>query len=223
MHDLTTALFDLRHSVAAALFQRVHYPWEVLPLIQAFIPELAQRLDEDYQEIAPGIWVGKDTFIEKTALIYGPAIIGRRCQIRHAAFIRDHVIIGDDVVVGNSTEIKNAILFDHAQVPHFNYVGDSVLGVGAHLGAGAVLSNFKSTGDEVHVEWEGRKMGSGLKKFGALLGDRVEIGSNAVVYPGTIIGAHSIIYPLSKVRGYIGAKQILKDDGNLYPLIDTPK
>lgn len=221
MHELSLELFDFKHTLTADLFQQVHYPWEVLPLIASFLPELAAQLGEDYTEIAPGIWVGEGTYIEKTALIIGPAIIGRGCQIRHSAFIRDQVILGDGVVVGNSTEIKNAILFDHVQVPHFNYVGDSVLGRGAHLGAGAILSNFKATGDEIHVQMEGQKMGSGLRKFGALLGDRVEVGSNSVLYPGTIIGANSIIYPLSSVRGTIPSKQILKNDGELYPMRDS--
>jgi UDP-N-acetylglucosamine diphosphorylase / glucose-1-phosphate thymidylyltransferase / UDP-N-acetylgalactosamine diphosphorylase / glucosamine-1-phosphate N-acetyltransferase / galactosamine-1-phosphate N-acetyltransferase len=220
MHELSTELFDLNHTLTADLFRQVHYPWEVLPLIAAFLPELAAQLGSAYAEIAPGIWVGEGTHIEKTAFIMGPAIIGRGCQIRHAAFIRDHVILGDGVVIGNSTEVKNAILFDHSQAPHFNYIGDSILGSGAHMGAGAVLSNFKATGDEVNVQLEGKKIGSGLRKFGALLGDRVEVGSNAVLNPGTIVGAHSIIYPLCSVRGTIPSKQILKNDGQLYPMRD---
>lgn len=218
MHELSEELFDFNYTLTADLFRQVHYPWEVLPLIASFLPKLAAQLGSAYTEIAPGIWVGEGTHIEKTALIMGPAIIGRGCQIRHAAFIRDNVILGNEVVIGNSTEVKNAILFDHVQVPHFNYIGDSVLGSGAHMGAGAILSNFKTTGDEIHVQIEGRKMGSGLRKFGALLGNRVEVGSNAVLNPGTIVGAHSIIYPLCSVRGTIPSKQILKNDGQLYPM-----
>lgn len=218
MHELSTKLFDFNHTLTADLFRQVNYPWEVLPLIASFLPKLAAQLGSEYTEIAPGIWVGEGTYIEKTALIMGPAIIGRGCQIRHCAFIRDQVILGDGVVIGNSTEVKNAILFDLVQAPHFNYIGDSVLGRGAHLGAGAILSNFKSTANEIHVQIEGQKMGSGLKKFGALLGDRVEVGSNAVLNPGTIVGAHSIIYPLCSVRGTIPSKYILKNDGELYPM-----
>lgn len=217
MYSLSTQLFDLQHSLAAPLLQQVHYPWEALPLLGAYLQELALYLPNDYEQIAPQIWVGEGTYIEKTALIQGPAIIGRNCQIRHAAFIREQVIIGDEVVVGNSTEIKNAILFDGVQVPHFNYVGDSILGHRAHLGAGAILSNFKSTGDEIHVYLEGRKMGTGLNKFGALVGDRVEIGCNSVLFPGTIVGQDAVIYPLCPVRGFVEAGSRLKNDGIIYP------
>jgi NDP-sugar pyrophosphorylase family protein len=216
-HALTAQLFDLRHSLAAHLLERVHYPWQALPLIGAYLQELVPQLPKDFVQIAPQVWVGEGTFIEKTALVQGPAIIGRNCEIRHAAFFRGQVIIGDNVVVGNSTELKNAILFDGVQVPHFNYVGDSILGYKAHLGAGAILSNFKSTSDEINVYLEGKKMGSGLNKFGALLGDHTEIGCNAVLYPGTIVGREAIIYPLCPVRGFIEAGSILKNDGQLYP------
>lgn len=216
-HALTAQLFDLQHSLAAPLLERVHYPWHALPLIGAFLQELAAQLPKDYLQIAPQVWVGEGTYIEKTALIQGPAIIGRNCQIRHAAFIREQVIIGDEVVVGNSTELKNAILFDGVQVPHFNYVGDSILGYRAHLGAGAILSNFKSSGDEINVYLEGKKMGTGLNKFGALLGDHVEIGCNAVLFPGTIVGRGAVIYPLCPVRGFIEAGSIAKNDGRVYP------
>lgn len=217
MSTLTTQLFDLSHSLARPLLERVHYPWHALPLIGAFLQELATQLPEDYVQIAPQVWVGEGTYIEKTALIQGPAIIGRNCQIRHSAFIREQVIIGDGAVVGNSTELKNAILFDGVQVPHFNYVGDSILGYKAHLGAGAIISNFKSTGDEINVYLEDKKMGTGLNKFGALVGDRVEIGCNSVLFPGTIVGRDAVIYPLCPVRGFIAAESTVKNDGKVYP------
>jgi len=216
MHPLSIRLFDFSHTLAAPLLERVHYPWEVLPKIAEYIQELAQQLPDDFEEIAPQVWVGQGTYIEKTALIMGPAIIGRNCQIRHSAFIRDQVIMGDQVVVGNSSEVKNAILFDEVQIPHFNYVGDSILGHRAHLGAGAILSNFKSTHDEINVYLEEKKMGTGLRKFGALIGDRVEIGSNAVLFPGTIVGRDAVIYPLCPVRGYVEEGCILKNDGRIF-------
>lgn len=216
MHPLSTRLFDFSHTLAAPLLERVHYPWEALPKIAEYIQELAQQLPADFEEIAPHVWVGQGTYIEKTALIMGPAIIGRNCQIRHSAFIRDQVIMGDQVVVGNSSEVKNAILFDEVQIPHFNYVGDSILGHRAHLGAGAILSNFKSTHDEINVYLEEKKMGTGLRKFGALIGDRVEIGSNAVLFPGTIVGRDAVIYPLCPVRGYVAEGSILKNDGRIF-------
>ena len=177
------------------------------------IPSLANT----YKEIAPNVWVGPGTYIEKTALIQGPVIIGANCQIRHAAFIRQNVICGNDVVIGNSTEVKNAILFDGVQIPHFNYVGDSILGYKAHLGAGAILSNFKSTGDEIHVWIDDQKIATGLNKLGALIGDQVEVGCNSVLYPGTIVGKRSIIYPLNPVRGTLAEDMILKNDGQAYP------
>mgnify|MGYP000868015307 FL=1 len=217
MHPLSIRLFDFTHTLAAPLLERVHYPWEVLPKIAEYIQELAQQLPDDFEEIAPQVWVGQGTYIEKTALIMGPAIIGRNCQIRHSAFIRDQVIMGDRVVVGNSSEVKNAILFDEVQIPHFNYVGDSILGYRAHLGAGAILSNFKSTHDEINVYLDEKKMGTGLRKFGALIGDRVEIGSNAVRFPGTIVGRDAVIYPLCPVRGYVEEGCILKNDGRIFP------
>ena len=216
MHPLSIRLFDFSHTLAAPLLERVHYPWEVLPKIAEYIQELAQQLPDDFEEIAPQVWVGQGTYIEKTALIMGPAIIGRNCQIRHSAFIRDQVIMGDQVVVGNSSEVKNAILFDEVQIPHFNYVGDSILGHRAHLGAGAILSNFKSTHDEINVYLEEKKMGTGLRKFGALIGDRVEIGSNAVLFPGTIVGRDAVIYPLCPVRGYVEEGCILKNNGRIF-------
>lgn len=217
-NDLVYAknLFDLSQTIAHELFQRVSYSWEVLPRIREFITELALDLSKDFERIEESIWVGKGTTIEQTAMIKGPTIIGCNCEIRHAAYIRGNVIIGNDTVVGNSSEIKNAILFNGAKVPHFNYIGDSVLGFESHLGAGVILSNLKSTKDNIKLkELDGKSVDSGLKKFGALIGDKVEVGCNSVLNPGTIIGKESIIYPLTLVRGIIPAKCILKNDGSI--------
>lgn len=216
-NKLADQLFDWEHSIAADFLRQESNVWRAIPKIQFFIQELIPKLPTDYQEIKPGVWVGSQTEIASSAEIIGPAIIGANCQIRHNAFIRDQVICGDGVVIGNATEVKNAILFDAVQVPHFNYVGDSILGYAVHLGAGAILSNFKAQGDEIHIYLDDQKIGSGLNKFGALLGDHVEVGSNAVLYPGTIVGRNTIIYPLTAVRKTIPADLIIKGDGQIYP------
>lgn len=208
-------LFALRELDAQAIFEGVKYPWEVLTRINTFIFEYAKALPKDFERIEEFIWVGKGTTIEKSVLIKGPAIIGYNCEIRHSAYIRGNVIIGNDVVVGNSTEIKNSILFNKVQVPHFNYVSDSILGYKAHLGAGAITSNLKSNGTLVKVKYGTDTIETGLRKFGAILGDSSEVGCNTVLNPGTIIGKHSIIYPLSSVRGYIPEKSIMKNNGEL--------
>ena len=214
-----TGLFDFKHTLAASFLEAAEYPWEVLPRLRELILELSGNLSDDFSEVAPGVWVGSGTEIAPTAYIQGPAIIGKNCQIRHGAFIREWVLLGHDVVIGNSTEVKQSILFDGVQAPHFNYIGDSILGYKAHLGAGAILSNFKAAGDEVVVRLEdGRRIPSGSNKLGGLLGDFVEVGCNAVVFPGTIIGRGSRVYPLSPARGYIPAGHILKQDGVCYPL-----
>ena len=219
MYGLTESLFDLHHSRSRPFLETAHYPWEILPKLGEILSSLIPELPSDYRELAPGIWVGEGTRIESTALLRGPAIIGRNCDIRHAAFIRENVLLGDEVVVGNSTEVKNAVLFDGVQIPHFNYVGDSILGYKAHLGAGAILSNFKTTGDEIFVLLpDGSKIGTGLNKLGGLVGDFVEIGCNAVLFPGTIAGRKSVIYPLCPARGYVPERYILKNDGSLYPM-----
>ena len=210
-------LFATQYSRAGYLLQQQEQVWQAIPAIEDYIAPLIEQLPPSYQERQPGVWVGPDTEIAPTALIEGPGIIGSGCQIRHNAFIRGRIICGDQVVIGNTTEVKNAILFDRVQLPHFNYVGDAILGYRAHLGAGAVVSNFKSQGDEVHVYWQGQKIRSGLQKLGALLGDYAEIGCNAVLNPGTIIGRRSIIYPLVSVRGNIPADTIVKGDGQHYP------
>lgn len=189
-----------------------------MPKIKDFIKELTKRLPKDFEQIAADVWVGKGTEIDDSVRIKGPAIIGYDCAIRHTAYIRENVIIGNGAVVGNSTELKNALLFDKVEVPHFNYVGDSILGYKAHLGAGVILSNLKSAKDNIVVSFgSGETLNTGLKKFGALVGDFAEIGCNAVLNPGTIIGRESVVYPLTMVRGIVPEKHILKNNGSLVP------
>lgn len=211
-------LFKQEHSIASGIFDDINYAWEVLPRIKDFIRELASHLPGDFERIAENVWVGRGTEIDASVQIKGPAIIGHDCAIRHTAYIRENVILGNGVVVGNSTELKNALLFDRVEVPHFNYVGDSILGYKAHLGAGVILSNLKSAKDNIRITMEsGETIDTGLKKFGALIGDFAEIGCNAVLNPGTIIGPESVIYPLTMVRGIVPEKHILKNDGSLVP------
>jgi UDP-N-acetylglucosamine diphosphorylase / glucose-1-phosphate thymidylyltransferase / UDP-N-acetylgalactosamine diphosphorylase / glucosamine-1-phosphate N-acetyltransferase / galactosamine-1-phosphate N-acetyltransferase len=208
-------LLNIEELDARAIFEGVKYHWEALAKIKNFIFEYAKTLPNDFERIEEFVWVGKGTTMEKSVLIKGPAIIGYNCEIRHSAYIRDNVIIGNDVVVGNSTEIKNSILFNKAQVPHYNYVGDSILGYKAHLGAGAITSNLKSDGTLVKVKYGTDIIETGLRKFGAIVGDLSEVGCNSVLNPGTIIGKDSIVYPLSSVRGYIPEKSILKNNGEI--------
>ena len=208
-------LLTLSELDAQAIFDGVKEPWEVLPKINAFILEYAKTLPDDFEMIGEFIWVGKGTTIEKSALIKGPAIIGYNCEIRHSAYIRGNVIIGNNVVVGNSTEIKNAILFNRVQVPHFNYVSDSILGFKAHLGAGVITSNLKSDNTLVKVKYDSNVIETGLRKFGAILGDSAEIGCNSVLNPGTIIGKNSIVYPLCSVRGVIPENSIMKNNTDI--------
>lgn len=211
-------LFDLEHTLAGPIFAKTQYAWEALARIKDFINELAEHLPGDFERIAANVWVGKGTEIDNSVKIKGPAIIGYDCAIRHTAYIRENVIIGNGVVVGNSTELKNAILFDKVETPHFNYVGDSILGYKAHLGAGVILSNLKSAKDNIKISVEtGESLDTGLKKFGALIGDFAEIGCNAVLNPGTIIGRESVVYPLTMVRGIIPEKHILKNNGTIIP------
>lgn len=215
MNITIDSLFDLSQLKTKAIFEGAKYPWEVLVKIKSFIIEYAKHLPDDFERIGECVWVGKGTTIEKTVLIKGPAIIGYNCEIRHSAYLRENVIIGDNVVVGNSTEIKNSILFNKVQVPHFNYVGDSILGHGAHLGAGVILSNLKSSRQSVAIKHETELVETGLIKIGAILGDLVEVGCNSVLNPGTIVGKGSIIYPLTSVRGYIPENSILKSNGEI--------
>ncbi len=188
-------LFDLSQTEHAEIFSGCKFAWEVLPKIAAYV---SARVPQENQ-----VLIGEGTVVEEGAMIKGPAIIGRNCQIRHNAYIRENVIIGDGCMVGNSSEIKNSILFNNAQAPHFNYVGDSVLGYKAHLGAGVKISNFKLLPENIMVEIDGVPFDTGLRKFGALLGDGCEIGCNAVLNPGSIIGRHSVIYPNVSWRGIL--------------------
>ena len=209
----TNALFDLSHSLAGDYLAGFACPWQALKGIRALILSLGPRLGEDYCEISPSVWVHKTAVIAPTAYLGAPCIIGAGTEVRHCAFIRESALVGDNCVVGNSVEIKNAILFDNVQVPHFNYVGDSILGYRSHMGAGSVTSNVKSDGSPVTVRYGEERIETGLKKFGAMLGDFVEVGCNSVLNPGTVVGRHSNIYPTSCVRGYVPENSIWKTGG----------
>ncbi|MBC8097221.1 MAG: UDP-N-acetylglucosamine diphosphorylase [Akkermansiaceae bacterium] len=208
-------LFDLTQTEHAALFEGVEFSWEALQRIKDYAGSHARSENlgkiEGQAVIGPRVFIGEGTVIEDGVMIKGPAIIGRNCQIRHNAYLREHVIIGDGCVVGNSCELKNALLFNGCQVPHFNYVGDSVLGYKAHLGAGVVLSNFRSLPGNVTVQLNGQPHDTGLRKFGALVGDGVDIGCNAVLNPGSIIGRGAVIYPGVNWRGFLPANNIAKN------------
>lgn len=209
-------LYDLKETIASALFTGVTYPWEVLPKIHDFILELGKSLPEDiYEKRAEDIWVAKSAKVAPTACLNGPLIIDEEAEIRHCAFIRGNAIVGKGAVVGNSTELKNVVLFNKVQVPHYNYVGDSVLGYKAHMGAGSITSNVKSDKTLVTVKSDTEKLETGLKKMGAMLGDGVEVGCNSVLNPGTVIGRDSNIYPTSMVRGVVPAHSIYKNSGNI--------
>ncbi|MFV0413434.1 MAG: UDP-N-acetylglucosamine pyrophosphorylase [Oscillospiraceae bacterium] len=214
-HYSTANLFDFSHTLAAALFKNSVWPWDVLKNISSFILQLGPTLSaEVFENPAEGVWVAKSAVVAPTAHISGPCIIDEGAEIRHCAFIRGSAIVGKNAVVGNSTELKNVVLFDNVQVPHFNYVGDSVLGYKAHMGAGAVTSNVKSDKTPVAVKAEGG-INTGLKKLGAMLGDGVEIGCNSVLNPGTIVGKNSSIYPTSCVRGVVPPNSIYKTGGQI--------
>ena len=212
MKELTiNELFDLSRTLAKDLLLKFTYPWEALPKIKEYILTLGKTLFEDeYDHPADGVWIAKSAVISPSASVNSPCIIGKNVEIRQCAFIRGAVIIGNGAVVGNSCELKNSILFDEVQVPHFNYVGDSILGFRAHLGAGAITSNVKSDKSLITVSAGGKIFKTGLNKMGAILGDRVEIGCNSVLNPGTVIGKDCIVYPLSSVRGFIPPKRIFK-------------
>ncbi len=203
-------LYDLDHTLAKEYLQRFTYPWEALKGIHDFILELGPTL-KDYQEIQPQVWVHPDAVLAPTAYLGAPCIIGPRTEVRHGAFIRGNALVGADCVVGNSVELKNVILFDHVQTPHYNYVGDSILGYYSHMGAGSITSNVKSDKTLVVVKAKEETIETGLKKMGAMLGDHVEVGCNSVLNPGTVIGVDTNIYPLSRVRGIIPAHSIYKD------------
>ena len=211
--DFTIAnLLDLNETIAKELFEGKTYPWEVLPEIKAFIVKLGRTLDpEEYEYREGDIWIAKSATVAPTAFINGPAIIGKNTEVRHCAFIRGNAIVGENCVVGNSTELKNVVLFNNVQVPHYNYVGDSVLGYKSHMGAGSICSNVKSDKKLVVVKDGDDQIETGIKKFGAMLGDHVEVGCGSVLNPGTVIGRNSNIYPLSPVRGCVPADSIYKN------------
>ncbi len=209
-------LFSLDKTIASSVFDGCVYPWEILPKLKSFIVELGNTLDlEKFDKKGDDIWVAKSAKVMPSAYIAGPCIIDENAEIRHCAFIRGSAIIGKGAVVGNSTEVKNALIFDNVQVPHYNYVGDSVLGYKSHLGAGSITSNVKSDKTLVKIWDDEKRIETGLKKFGAMVGDGVEVGCGSVLNPGTIIGKNSNIYPLSSVRGTIPADSIYKKHGDI--------
>ena len=213
----TVELYDLSHTLAAPLLSKYEFPWEALPHIKEFVIELGKTLSPDeYNNPCENVWIAKSAKIAPSATVSAPCIIGKDTELRTGAFIRGSVIVGDGCVVGNSCELKNAILFDCVQVPHFNYIGDSILGYRSHTGAGAITSNVKSDKTLVTVKGEdGEAIPTGLKKFGAMLGDFVEVGCNSVLNPGTVIGRNTNIYPLSSVRGTVPPNSIFKSQGNI--------
>lgn len=217
MNNISIAnLYDLEQTIAKDIFTGVTYPWEVLPKIKDFIIEMGKNLPSDiFEEKGENIWIAKSAKVAPTACLNGPLIIDEEAEIRHCAFVRGSAIIGKGAVVGNSTELKNVILFNKVQVPHYNYVGDSVLGYKAHMGAGAITSNVKSDKKLVVVKKEDQKIETGLKKFGAMLGDYVEVGCNSVLNPGTVVGRNSNIYPTSCVRGVVPECSIFKNNGEI--------
>lgn len=213
-------LYDLSHTEAKPLMEQYTYPWEVLPHIGEFIVKLGESLPkEEYTEVAEHVWVHKTAKVFESAYLAGPAIIGAETEVRQCAFVRGNALVGKGCVIGNSTELKNVIIFDNVQVPHYNYVGDSILGFKSHMGAGSITSNVKSDKTLVHVKGidpetnEKFDLETGLKKFGAMLGNHVEVGCNSVLNPGTVIGSNSNVYPLSPVRGFVPAESIYKTGG----------
>jgi UDP-N-acetylglucosamine diphosphorylase / glucose-1-phosphate thymidylyltransferase / UDP-N-acetylgalactosamine diphosphorylase / glucosamine-1-phosphate N-acetyltransferase / galactosamine-1-phosphate N-acetyltransferase len=215
-HLMIKSLFDLKETIAADVFNGCIYPWEVLSKIKSEILRIGSTLSsEEYEKIGEDVWIARSAKVAPTASITGPAIIGKDAEVRHCAFIRGSAIIGEGAVVGNSTELKNVLLFNKVQVPHYNYVGDSILGYKAHMGAGSITSNVKSDKSLVIVNSGDLKIETGLKKFGAILGDYVEVGCNSVLNPGTVIGRSANVYPLSSVRGYVAEASIYKKAGEI--------
>ena len=209
-------LYSLDQSIARRLLESAVYPWEVLPKIKEFIIELGNQLNKDeYEQKGENVWIAKTAKVAPTAYINGPAIIGKDAEIRHCAFIRGNAIIGEGAVVGNSTELKNVILFNKVQVPHYNYVGDYILGYKSHMGAGSITSNVKSDKKLVVVKNGDAKIETGLKKFGAMIGDNVEVGCGSILNPGSVIGKNTNIYPLSSVRGVIKENSIYKSQNEI--------
>jgi len=209
-------LFDLSRTEAAKLFEAYVYPWEVLPHIKDFILELGKSLPKDeYEERENHVWIHKTATVFPSAYLGKNIIIGKHAEVRHCAFLRENILVGADSVVGNSTELKNVILFEHVEVPHYNYVGDSILGYRAHMGAGSITSNVKSDRFPVKVHADDGDVDTGLKKFGAMIGDFAEIGCGSVLNPGTVIGRSSNVYPLSSVRGTVNEASIYKKQGEI--------
>ena len=213
---LVRNLYNLEKTIAKPLLESVDYPWEALPKIKDFIIELGKTLDpEVFEQRGENIWVAKSAKVFDSAFLGGPLIICEDAEVRHCAFIRGSAIVGRGAVVGNSTELKNSILFDGVQVPHYNYIGDSILGYKSHTGAGTITSNLKSDKSLVTVMCDGERVETGVKKFGAMLGDNVEVGCNSVLNPGSVIGRNTNIYPLSFVRGYVAENSIYKRLGEV--------
>lgn len=212
----TKNLYNLEETIAKDLFEGAEYPWEVLPKIGEFIKKLGSTLsEEEYEKRGENVWVAKSAKVAPTAFINGPAIIGKEAEVRHCAFIRGNALVGEGAVVGNSTELKNVVLFNKVQVPHYNYVGDSILGYKAHMGAGSITSNVKSDKKLVVVKDGKERIETGLKKFGAMIGDEVEVGCGSILNPGSVIGPRTNIYPLSSVREVVPADSIYKKRGEV--------
>ena len=211
----TTDLFDLNHSIAGDYLAGFEYPWQALAGIKNLILTLGKTLGEEYTEVSPEVWVHSTAKVAPTACIGAPCIIGANTEVRHCAYIRGSALVGENCVVGNSVELKNVILFDNVQVPHYNYVGDSILGYRSHMGAGSVTSNVKSDKTLVVIKSADEQIPTGIKKVGAMLGDFVEVGCNSVLNPGTVIGRNSNVYPTSCVRGVIPANSIWKNNGTV--------
>lgn len=208
-------LFDLNHTIFKPLFEKVENPWEVLAIIKEEITNIGKNLNEDYEEVEENIWIHENVSVYDTATIIGPCIIGKNTEIRPGAFIRGNVIIGDNCVIGNSTEIINSIIFDNTQIPHFNYVGNSILGYKSHMGAGAITSNLKSNNSSVHIKNNDIDINTNYRKLGALIGDHVEVGCNSVLCPGSVVFPNTIIYPLTMIRGIIPGNSIVKNMENI--------
>ena len=207
---------DLSRSLAGDFLCDYENLWDAIPDIKRFIVSLGKSLDKSiYDEVKENVWIAKNATVAPTAVIDAPCIVGENSEIRHSAYIRGSVLIGKSCVVGNSTEVKNSIIFDNVQIPHYNYVGDSILGYKSHLGAGAVTSNVKSDKTLVTVKYGDKRIQTGLKKFGAIVGDFVEVGCGSVLCPGSVIGKNTIVYPLSRVRGFVEEKSIFKDENNI--------
>ncbi len=209
-------LFDLNNTIAKELLERLEYPWEVFNTLEDFIMEIGPKLPKDkFEQKGDNIWIAKSAKVAPTASLNGPLIIDEDAEVRHCAFVRGNAIVGKGAVVGNSTELKCTLLFNKVQVPHYNYVGNSVLGFKSHMGAGSITSNLKSDKSLVTVNVDGEKVETGMKKFGAILGDCVEVGCNSVMNPGTVIGKNTNVYPLSMVRGYVPEGSIYKNKNEI--------